>query len=168
MTQTDGKTQEQTAEMQAEIVAEMADLWKNLEAIKQRVDAVPQNVPTSSMRIGLLQRYKEITKKNFDKVTTRLDELLKRYTQDQKRLNEVQSLTYDLHQQISQENGIVRDKEPLEEPSQNPDSQSIPISQMTSIGRKGDYRIEVEENDIFPSGSLIVIGETFVVQVVEH
>ena len=45
-----------------------------------------------------------------------------------------------------------------------PDVQTISIAQMTSMGRKGDYRVEVEDNDLFPIGLLVVNGESFAVQ----
>ena len=45
---------------------------------------------------------------------------------------------------------------------------TIPTSQMTNMGRKAEYPIEVEDTDFFPIGSLIVIGEGFVVQVIDH
>ena len=47
-----------------------------------------------------------------------------------------------------------------------PDVQTISIAQMTSMGRKGDYRVEVEDNDLSPIGSLVVNGdaESFAVQ----
>ena len=55
----------------------------------------------------------------------------------------------------------------MEETNQQ-EVQSIPISQMTSMGKKGDYRIEVEDKSLFPIGLVVVIGESFVVQVIDH
>ena len=162
------QTEEQTENLKAEMGAEMADVWKNLEELKLQLEAGPDNAPATSMRIGLLERNKEANKRNFEIVTKRLDELLKWYTQDQKRLTEVQTLAYALHQQVNDTKGdSPKGKNPTEESGQ-PQSSAIPISQLTSIGRKGDYHIEEEENEIFPIGSLVVIGESFVAQVIDH
>ena len=78
---------------------------------------------------------------------------MKRYAQDQKRLTEIQALTYALHQQMNQGEN---EGENVGESDSPPVVQSIPISQMTTIGRKGDYRLEVEDNNLFPIGSLVV------------
>ena len=158
----------QTQEQAEEVRMELVELRTNLEDLNTRLENLSEQIPASSMRIGLLERYKEVTKRNFDLITRRLDELLTHYVQDQKKLAEIQFITYALRQQQNMSNQeSPNGKGLLEEKSQH-EVQTIPTCQMASMGRKGDYRIEVEDNDLFPIGSLVAIGESFVVQVIDH
>ena len=68
-----------------EMRMEMVELRTNLEDLTTRLENLSEPDQGSSMRIGLPERYKEVTKKHFELITKRLDELLTRYVQDQKR-----------------------------------------------------------------------------------
>ena len=55
----------QTQDQAEEIRLEMVELRTNLEDLKTRLEDLPEQTTASSMRIGLLERYKEVTKKNL-------------------------------------------------------------------------------------------------------